>query len=52
MNAARPVAFSVAMAGEMVVFSSLPKAPFSPAWGLSPQTAMRRAYERMLGDAS
>ncbi len=40
-SALMPLARAVAMAGRMIYSSSRPKSPCSPAWGLSPQTAMR-----------
>ncbi len=37
------LALRSSMAGVMISMSSFPNAPFSPACGLSPQTAMRGA---------
>ena len=40
-----PSATAAAMAGAMCSASSLPNSPCSPAWGLSPHTAIRGAVE-------
>lgn len=40
-SAVIPSARAISMAGEIAVCSSAPMRPDSPAWGLSPKTAMR-----------